>query len=291
MQQAGLNISPALRQSQGNVLPEVISVTSGKGGVGKSTLSVNLAILMRQMRRRVLVLDADIHLGNVDLIAGIRSKYTIADVVSNGVDINEVIIKGPGDIDVLPASSAVTELLDMEDLILRKLATAFGSIENQYDTIIVDTGAGIAQTVLSFVLGSDKVVLMVTPDPSSIADAYAVIKVIRHCRGAVPVVMFTNRVRSEEEGDSLFKKMNLMVQKFLSSYIEYGGSLVEDSVLQKSVKLQKPVVLSSPNGTTANALRVLNRKLVGIPVVDSSKRKDFFSRFISNRKVSLEGIS
>ncbi len=284
-----LNTVPEIKQKQVAV-PEIISVTSGKGGVGKSSVSVNLAILMQQLRKKVLVLDADIHLGNVDLICGVRSRYTIADVVTKNIPLNEVIVKGPGGIDILPASSAVSELIEMEDVILRKLASAFAGLQRAYDTIIVDTGAGIASTVLSFVLGSDKVILLVTPDPASIADAYAVIKVIKHWRVALPVVMVPNRVKTEAEGESIYKKMNLMVQKFLSSFIDYGGSIVEDEHLSRSVKLQQPLVLGAPNAPVVRTLKLLNRKLMGIPINQEHAKSSFFDRFIANRRLNAEEL-
>ena len=168
---------------------EIIAITSGKGGVGKSYLSTNMAIMLQQMRKRVLIIDADIHLGNVDLILGVRSEYTIADVLNDGMDLQDIIVTGPANIDVLPASSASGKLLEMEDVFLKRLSVAFRTIENNYDYIIVDTGAGIANSVLSFLLGADKIVLVITSDPASIADAYAVIKIIKRNDLDIPIML------------------------------------------------------------------------------------------------------
>jgi len=131
------------RLNKDNQPCDVIAVTSGKGGVGKSTVSANLAISLQRMHKKVLLIDADLHLGNLDLILGTRAKYTIADVVNDGIDLGDAIVKGPGKIDVLPASSASIELIEAEDNVLRKLAQAFSRFDHTYDTIIIDTGAGI----------------------------------------------------------------------------------------------------------------------------------------------------
>jgi len=269
-------------------LPEVIAITSGKGGVGKSSIGVNLAILLSQMKRKVLLIDADVHLGNVDLIMGIRAKYTIADVVKDSIDISKALIKAPGDFDILPASSAVTELFKMEDSMIYKLANAFSKIEYDYDIVLLDTGAGISHLVTSFIFGSDKVLLVVTPDPSSIADAYAVIKVIKKTNSLMPVLMIANMVKSYDEGEILYKKMNLMVQKFLNCDIDFGGSLLKDEIISKSVQMQTPFVIKNPNSAATKTLNLLKGKILKLPLIDVSKRNNFFSKFINGRNVSHE---
>ncbi len=265
---------------------EVLAVTSGKGGVGKSTISANMAINFKEMNKKVLLVDADIHLGNIDLILGTRSKYTLADVVHHNLSLEEVIIPGTGNIDVLPASSATLDLIETEDVFLRKLSAAFENFNHHYDYIVVDTGAGIAQNVISFLLGADKIVLIITPDPASITDAYAVIKVVRSLNQTVPIFLSVNMVNSADEGEILFKKMNLMVQKFLDSRIVFGGSILKDDAIARSVRIQKPFILTHPNGRAANAIRVLNRRLIQAPV--DHNNKNIFDRLINNKKVRLE---
>jgi flagellar biosynthesis protein FlhG len=268
--------------------PEIIAVTSGKGGVGKSNISVNLALLMSKMKKRVLLIDADIHLGNVDLLLGIRPNYSIADVIKGEVEMKDVITKGPGGIDILPAGSAILDMLDLENNILQKLGDSFSQFDHQYDTVIVDTGAGIHNAVMSFVVGADKIILVVTPDPASIADSYGMVKVIRHSNPHVPVVMVSNMVENEENGESMFKKMNLMVQRFLNSSLIYGGSIVKDNLIQYSVQKQKPVSLFYPNSVPVNSLRMITRRLMKMPVTDTKKRDSFFERFMNYKHVEIE---
>ena len=267
---------------------EIIAVTSGKGGVGKSTISANMAINLQQMNRRVLLVDADIHLGNIDLILGTRSRLTIADVVKDGVEMEDVIIKGPGGIDILPASSASIDLIRSEDVFLKKLATAFARFDNPYDYMILDTGAGIAQNVVSFLLGAHKIVLVITPDPASITDAYAVIKVVRSIDKEIPVFMTSNMVESADKGEILFKKMNLMVQKFLESRILFGGSILKDDLIGRSIKNQKPFVLQHPNSGSTTAIRVLNRRVLHASSNIGNDNNNLFERLLSKKKIQFE---
>lgn len=271
-------------------LPEILTITSGKGGVGKSSISVNLALLLAQIKKRVLLIDADIHLGNVDLILGIRPKYTIADVISGEVELKDVITQGPGGIDILPAASAVIEMLEAEDKVLSKMAESFSRFQHKYDTVLVDTGAGVHDTVMSFVLGADKIALVVTPDPASIADAYGMVKVIRQTNKDVPIMMISNMVGKEENGESLFKKMNLMVQRFLDSQLIYGGSIVKDELVAQSIQKQRPLALDHPNSIPMNSLKMITRRLLKLPITDMSNRESFFDRFMAYKRVNVGGV-
>ena len=267
---------------------EVIAVTSGKGGVGKSTISANMAINLQQINRKVLLVDADIHLGNIDLILGTRSRLTLADVLKDGVELSDVVIQGPGGIDILPASSASIDLIESEDIFLRKLGGAFSHFEHNYDYIILDTGAGIAQNVMAFLLSSQKIVLVITPDPASITDAYAVIKVVRSVNKDIPIFMTANMVASADEGEILFKKMNLMVQKFLNSRLQFGGSILRDDLIVRSVKIQKPFVLHHPNSGSTTAIRVLNRRVLHGSKFADGQNENLFERMLQNKKIQFE---
>ncbi len=267
---------------------EIIAVTSGKGGVGKTSFSANLSIALRQMNRRVLLIDADLHLGNVDIILGARPQKTIADVLQKDAAIEDVIVDGPGQIDILPASSASIELIKLEDVALKKLAEAFSRLRRRYDYIFLDTGAGIARNVITFLLASDKIILLITPDPASIADAYAVIKIVRSVNREVPILLTANMVNTSEEGDILYKKMNLMVQKFLNSKIIFGGSVKKDDIVAASVKHQKPFIIDYPNSVPANAFRLINRRMLQTIASNGKESHNVFERLIENRKIEFE---
>jgi flagellar biosynthesis protein FlhG len=281
----GNRMSSGLKKPSG---AEIIAITSGKGGVGKSSISVNFALMLQQMHKKVLMIDADIHLGNVDLLMGIRAQHTLADLFDENMQLSDIIASGPANIDILAASSASGKLLEMEDVFLRKLAVAFKTIENDYDYIIVDTGAGIANSVLSFLLGADKIVLVVTSDPASIADGYAVIKIIKRNDLDIPVLLIPNIMSSHEAGESLYKRMNLMVRRFLKSDIEYGGSVLKDDLIANSVKTQKPFVVHNPNAAATNVIRMLTRKILTVPSKNRIDSRNVFDRFIINKKIKFE---
>ncbi len=256
--------------------PEIFAITSGKGGVGKTNISVNLALLLRRLKKNVLLVDADIHLGNVDLMLGLRPSGNLADVIAGESTLEEIVVKGPTGIDVLPASSAVLDMIDAEENVLQKLEFAFQEFEHNYEMVIVDTGAGIGRNVTSFLLGADKVVVVVTPDPASIADAYGVIKILLQKEPGLPIMLVTNMVNSDDEGENLFKKMDLMVQRFLQNRILFGGAILRDENVQDAVRRQTPLVLEYPNSRPSNALKLMTRNLLKVPSKDATERVSLF---------------
>ncbi|MBN2280457.1 MAG: AAA family ATPase [Candidatus Marinimicrobia bacterium] len=267
--------------------PKILAVTSGKGGVGKTNMSVNLAILLSKLKKKVLLFDADIHLGNVDLFLGLRTQNTIADVITGKKTLKEVIVQGPEEIDVLPASSAVIDMIEMGDEIIRKLGFVFSRYENNYDYIVVDTGAGLNNQVLPFVLASDKAVVLVTKDPASIADAYGMIKIIKKYHKTLPIALVVNMVQDITEGKSLYKKMDLMVNRFLGGNIFYAGSLLEDAKIKDSIRTQVPLAIKYPNSDATQIMKNITRNILNIPVEEKRKKIKFFDRINSNKNIPL----
>ncbi|MFH1851026.1 MAG: AAA family ATPase [Candidatus Neomarinimicrobiota bacterium] len=268
--------------------PEIVVVTSGKGGVGKTFLSVNLSLLWRRAGKKVLLIDADFHLGNVDLLLGISPPYSIADVLLKKMELAAAIVNGPGDIDILPASSAEIRLLEMQDHVLKDLALAFEKFEHNYDVVVVDTGSGIGRDVLSFVLAADKAVVAVTPDPASITDAYAVIKVVKQTGSNVPLLLVANSTATAEEGGMLFNKMNLIVNKFLKDSIRYGGTIQFSPQIRESVRTQQPFVLSNPRSATTVELLAIIKNIEHTPVELGAQNFNLFTRLKTNRQHKID---
>lgn len=288
MNQLPIN-SHASTRSAGRIRPEVWAITSGKGGVGKTNLSVNIACVLAKRGYRVLLIDADIHLGNVDLLMGIRTKYTIADVLDGTKTLKEIIFRVPGDFDILPAASAVVDLLEKRQSIFRNIIASYSRFQQDYDIVLVDTASGISTQVLAFVLSADKNIVVVTPDPASLTDAYGMIKIITRNKPDANVMLALNMVANEGEGQTVYHKMNLMTQRFLSRSLKYTGSILKDSRIAWAVRNQQPILLADPNSPPAKAIRFMTRKIMEASNGAQSPRPNLFESVYKYRDFQIGG--
>ncbi len=243
----------------------VITVTSGKGGVGKSNVSVNLAIMLRKMGKKVIIFDADFGLANVEVIFGIVPKYNLFDIIYNNMSINEVLQNGPLGIEFLSGGSGVKELLKLDHAQISFLVSKLNDLEKYADVIIIDTGAGISDAVLSFIHASNEVILVTTPEPTSVTDAYAVLKAIKNNKVEgmdKKVNVLINRVTSDAEGLDIFDKLNKVTKKFLGLELRNIGFLPEDKALPKAVIEQKPVTILYPKSSVAKAFEKLGHNVM-----------------------------
>ena len=250
---------------QNRPLARVITVTSGKGGVGKSNTAINLAIQFRKMGKRVIILDADFGLANIEVMLGIRPQYNLADLMFRGKTLSEIITKGPEDIGFISGGSGIQELARMTKEQVMYLTQKLVELDSMADVIVVDTGAGIADNVLEFVTASSEVVLVATPEPTSITDAYALLKALNRRAGFsrehTCIRMISNRVGSEAEGKSLYEKMSVVVDKFLNIQPEFLGIIPQDDMISKAVMVQKPITMAYPNAPAAKAMQTIAAKL------------------------------
>ncbi len=239
-------------------LARVITVTSGKGGVGKSNISVNLAIQFGKMKKRVVILDADFGLANVEVMLGIRPKYNLADMMFRGRSLREIITPGPEGIGFISGGSGLRELTNLNGDQVKSLVRAMYELDQIADVVIVDTGAGISDSVIDLVISSSEVLLVATPEPTSITDAYALLKTLCHHREFYhnnPMIhMVANRAHSYQEGKELFRKLDAVVEKFLKLPMEYLGYIPYDEKLPRSVMRQQPVSIAYPNASSARAM-------------------------------------
>lgn len=236
----------------------VITVTSGKGGVGKSNVSVNLAIQMSRLGKRAVILDADFGLANIEVMLGMRPQYNLADMMFRGKDVKDIICTGPEDIGFISGGSGLREMTNLnKDQILSLVRTMY-ELDHYADVVIIDTGAGISDTVIELVASSSEVLLVATPEPTSITDAYALLKTLhRHDgfeAGSTSIKMIGNRIQSYEEGKELYLKLNTVVNKFLGMEIEYLGAIPYDECLPRAVMQQQPVSLAYPDAPSARAM-------------------------------------
>ncbi len=239
----------------------VITVTSGKGGVGKTSLSVNLAIQLGRLGKRVIVFDADFGLANIEIMLGIRPKYNLADLMYRGKSIEDIITYGPENIGFISGGSGINELANLTRDQVFSMIHRLGELDRIADVIIVDTGAGISDTVLEFVAASEEVLLVATPEPTSITDAYALLKTLNKKASYRPdktvVKMVANQVRGEREAAELFEKLGVVVGKFLDIEVEFLGSVPYNKNMQRAIMRQAPVSISDPESDAARAVREL----------------------------------
>lgn len=248
----------------------VIAVTSGKGGVGKTSISVNLALQFRAQGKKVVVLDADFGLANVEIMLGIRPQYNLADLVFHNKEINDIITEGPNGIGFISGGSGVQDLVNLDKEHIKKLITKLVKLDSMYDIIIIDTGAGIADSVIEFVLSSPEVLLVVTPEPTSITDAYSLLKAVNRKKefkreeNAIKVI--TNRVSDSDEGKEIFDKISIVVSKFLNINMEYLGYIPYDKRIAHAVMEQKPISISLPDSDASIRFQNICERLLDIPV-------------------------
>ena len=254
---------------------QVITVTSGKGGVGKSSVSVNLAIQLSRLGKRVIILDADFGFANVEVMLGIRPQYNLADLMFKGKSLTDIITKGPENIGFISGGSGIQELTNLSDTQINYLNQKLNELDELADVIIIDTGAGISNSTLEFIVSSNDVLLVVTPEPTSITDAYALLKTISKVEGErknnTNIKVVTNRVQSPDEGKLLFNKLSMVVNKFLDLKLQFLAAIPMDSNVSKAVMQQKPFVVAHPDSNAAKAVKKMAISLCNLPQDDNNK--------------------
>lgn len=269
-----------------NNRPILFSITSGKGGVGKSNFALNTAIVLAEMKQKVLLIDADTNLANLDILTGISPKYSLSDLITGDKFVNDIIVRGPGGIDILPGSSGVIELIELENEVRNKLVDCFHDLEAKYDIIIIDTGAGLTPAIIGYVINSDEVIVITNPEPTAITDAYAMIKIISSKNPTMRIHILVNLVDSAREGDDVFDKLNLVSNNFLQFPLDHLGSLPRDSNVVKAVNSQIPFIIKYPRSAVSNALKLSVRKLLSGRIASDSTRKNLFSRIFEKQESS-----
>ena len=240
---------------------QVIAVTGGKGGVGKSNVSINLSVCLAQMGRRVALLDADLGLANIDILLGLTPKRNLEDVLAGECSLLDIMLTGPGGIRIIPASSGTQKMTMLGSMEHAGLIHAFSEISNQIDVLVIDTAAGISDSVISFVRASQEVLVVVCDEPSSITDAYALIKLLNREYGVDRFRVLANMTRSNQEGRNLYNKLTQVAERFLDVSLQYVGNIPFDETVRKAVQRQRAVVEVSPRSKAALAFKQLAEKV------------------------------
>ncbi len=244
----------------------VIAVTGGKGGVGKTSVSVNLSIALANMNRSVMLLDADLGLANIDVVLGLHPEYNLSDVMSGERSLEEIVLTGPSGIQVIPGASGITRMAEMSPAEHTGLIQAFSEVAHDVDVLVIDTAAGISDQVISFSRAAQEVVVVVCDEPASITDSYAIIKLLNRDHGVQRFHILANMTRSVQEGRDLYNKMCRVTDQYLDVMLTYMGLIPYDDNLRKAVKSQKPVVELFPRSRSAQAFKNLAKKTDGWPI-------------------------
>ncbi|MBO6137902.1 MAG: MinD/ParA family protein [Lachnospiraceae bacterium] len=266
----------------------VITVTSGKGGVGKSNTAINLAVQFKKRGKRVLIFDADFGLANIEVMFGAIPKHSLADLIYQGMNIKDIITWGPQEIGFISGGSGITGLSNLSRENLNLLISNLNELDSLADVIIIDTGAGISEQVLEFLVASREILLITTPEPTSLTDSYSLLKALKHHAKFKPemtsIKIISNKVDDYDEGKQLFTKLNMVVQRYLKLPMSYVGCVPQDDKLVKAVMQQNPVSISDPNSRSARAFEDIADTLMNIPHEERTARKGmsgFFANILS----------
>jgi flagellar biosynthesis protein FlhG len=255
-----------LRKMQDSQQVKVIAVSGGKGGVGKTNVSLNTAISLAQLGKRVLVLDADLGLANVDVMLGLRVQRNLSHVLSGECELDDIIIKGPAGMNIIPATSGTQSMVDLTPSEHAGLIRAFSDMQTKFDILIVDTAAGISDMVLSFCRASQDVLLVVCDEPTSITDCYALMKLLSRDHGLFKFKVVANMVRSAKEGQQLFAKLSKVSDRFLDVALELVAVIPFDENIRKSVRKQQAIVEAYPDSPASIGFKSLAKNLISWPV-------------------------
>lgn len=270
----------------------VIAVTGGKGGIGKTNVSVNLSMALAKLGNRVVLFDADLGLANVDVLLGLKADKTLADVLSGECSLMDIMVDGPAGVKVVPAASGVRKMVELGDAEHAGLIQAFSDIDDQLDVLVIDTAAGISSSVTSFVQAAQEVLVVVCDEPTSITDAYALIKVLNRDHDIFKFNIIANMVTSDEEAQQMFRKLSLVADKFLNVALRYVGAVPYDDMLRKAVKKREPVFSTYPRSKSAQAFRELATQINSWPFPQAPRgHMEFFIERLIQSESSASSVS
>lgn len=265
-----------LRQMKKQMV-KVISVTGGKGGVGKTNVTLNLAMALAQLGKKVLVLDADLGLANCDVMLGLRVEKNLSHLLAGTATLDDILVEGPFGIKIVPATSGSQNMTELSQVEHASLIRAFSELQTPVDVLLVDTAAGISDMVLSFSRASQDVLVVVCDEPSSITDAYALMKILSRDHGVDKFKIVANMVRSLKEGHELFAKLTRVTDRFLDVSLELVATIPHDENVRKAARKQKAFIEAFPKTPASMAIKTLALKAAKWPLPNSaSGHLEFF---------------
>ncbi len=241
----------------------IIAISSGKGGVGKSTITVNLALALQELKKKIFIIDSDIGMANVDIMLDLNSKFDLHHVFKGLCSFEEAIATGPHGLKVLSGVSGLDEVMDVGYKEIKKMLAASAKIEEKYDIILLDVGAGANKSVLSFTKAAGEAIIVLTPEPTSIMDAYSLIKLLSVQNYSGELKLLVNQVKSKKEAEQIVERMLETINKYLEVKIDLLGFISHDSVISKSIKKQNPVYRLYPEKPVSKEFKKIAHKLIG----------------------------
>jgi flagellar biosynthesis protein FlhG len=265
----------------------VIAVTSGKGGVGKTNVSVNLSLALQASGKKTMLLDADLGLGNVDVLLGLSSEHNLSDVINGRCSLEEIILSGPAGLRIVPAASGIKEMTELGVATHAGLIRAFSELTHDIEVLVIDTAAGISDSVVTFAAAAQDVVVVLCDEPTSITDAYAVIKLLSRDHGIRCFRMLCNMTTNVYEGRALYEKLLKVCDRFLEVKLEYFGAVPQDEYLRRAVQKQRAIVDLYPRSRAAQAFRALAERTSEWPTPKRARGhlEFFFERLILPEKI------
>lgn len=245
---------------------KVIAVASGKGGVGKTNITVNLGVALSSMGKEVLLLDADLGLANIDVMLGLHPQYNLQHVLDGSKTLQEIIVEGPAGLKIIPAASGVQKMAELSPAEHAGMIQAFSELNQHIDILMIDSAAGIADSVISFTRAAQEVIVVVCDEPASITDAYALIKLLSRQYNVDHFHIIANMARNVQEGRELFNKIAMVCERFLEVNLDFMGIVPFDDDLRRAVKKQRAVVDYIPRSKSATAFNHLAKKIEHWPV-------------------------
>jgi flagellar biosynthesis protein FlhG len=253
-----------------------IAITSGKGGVGKTNLVANLAVAFRKLHKKVMIMDADLGLSNIDIIFNIAPKYNISHVINGDRDLKDIIVEGPHGIKILPASSGIQELTALDEFQRLRIIEEFDLLKDDIDILLIDTAAGISSNVAFFCTASQEIIVVTNPEPTAITDAYALIKVLFTRYQEKDFRLLVNSAKNSLEAFDVFKRLSIALERFLNISIDYLGYLPYDEAVKYSVRQQKPFIDIYPDGVISKNIMDIALKLIESPNINIKGTLQFF---------------
>jgi flagellar biosynthesis protein FlhG len=236
-------------------------VTSGKGGVGKTNVVANLSVSLSELGKKIVVLDADFGLANLDVLLGLTPRYHLGHVLFGNKTLTEIMVQGPRGIRIIPASSGLQRMSELTLAQRNHLVESFADLDSDTDYFIIDTAAGISRNVIHFLLAAQEVIVVSAPEPTAIVDAYAVIKIILAEDHKKPIQVLINSVEQAEDAHEVFCQINSVVKRFLNREIDYLGHIERDSHVPQAVRSQMLVTHRFPNAPASRCFRDLARRI------------------------------